>query len=57
MMFGLFKKDPVKELEKRYAELMEQAMKKQQNGDIEGYSNLTFKAEEVLKEIEKIKKN
>jgi len=56
-MFGLFKKDPVKELEKRYAELMEQAMKKQQNGDIEGYSNLTFKAEEVLKEIEKIKKN
>ncbi len=56
-MFGFFKKDPIKALEKRYAVLMEQAMKKQQNGDIEGYSNLTFKAEEILKQIEILKKN
>lgn len=54
-MFGIFKKDPIKELEKRYAELMEQAMKKQQNGDIEGYANLTYKAEQTLKEIEALK--
>lgn len=54
-MFGLFKKDPIKELEKRYADLMEQAMNKQRSGDIEGYANLTAKAEEVLNEIEKLK--
>ncbi len=54
-MFGLFKKDPTLELEKKYAKMMEDAMKRQQNGDIEGYAQLTFKAEELLKEIDLLK--
>ena len=33
-MFGLFKKDPKKALEKERAALLEQAMKAQRNGDI-----------------------
>lgn len=56
IMFGLFKKDPVAELEKKYAKMMEDAMKRQQNGDIEGYAQLTFKADEMLKEIDELKK-
>lgn len=44
-MFGLFKKDPKKQLEKEYRALLEQAMQAQRSGDIRGYSELTEKAE------------
>jgi hypothetical protein len=55
-MFGLFKKDPIQQLEIRYKEKMELAVCAQRNGDIEGYSKLSFEAEELGKEIDNLKK-
>lgn len=51
-MFNLFKKDPVKELEKKYARLMEEAMQLQRKGDIKGYAAKIAEAEAVQKEID-----
>jgi hypothetical protein len=51
-MFGLFKKDPVKALEKKYEKLLEEAMQLQRGGDIKGYAAKMAEAEEVQKEIE-----
>jgi len=53
-MFGLFKKDPVKKLEKKYEKLLEEAMNLQRGGDIKGYAAKMAEAEEVQKEIEKL---
>jgi hypothetical protein len=53
-MFGLFKKDPIKNLEKKYQKLMEEAMHIQRSGDIKGYAAKMAEAEEVMKEIEKL---
>lgn len=54
-MFGLFKKDPLKAMTKKYANLTEDAMHAQRRGDIEGYSKLTSEAEALYKEIEALK--
>lgn len=51
-MFNLFKKDPVKKLEKQYQKLMEEAMYIQRSGDIKAYSAKVAEAEEVMKKIE-----
>ncbi|MCO6477381.1 MAG: Lacal_2735 family protein [Phaeodactylibacter sp.] len=56
-MFGLFKKDPVKKLEKQYLKLMEEAMRIQRSGDIKAYSAKVAEAEEVQKKIEELKGN
>lgn len=53
-MFGLFKKDPLKQLNKEYGELLEKAMNAQRNGDIEGYSKLSEQADAVYKEIQQL---
>ncbi|MBK7870449.1 MAG: Lacal_2735 family protein [Saprospiraceae bacterium] len=53
-MFGLFKKDKVKELQKHYQKLMEEAMHIQRNGDIKGYALKVAEAEEIMKKIEEI---
>lgn len=53
-MFKLFKKDPIKILEKKYERLMEEAMQIQRNGDIKAYAAKIAEAEEVQKEIEKL---
>jgi hypothetical protein len=54
-MFGLFKKDPIKQLEKKYEQLMEQSMQIQRSGDIKAYALKVAEAEEVLREIEEKK--
>lgn len=54
-MFGLFKKDPVKKLQKQYHDKLEEAMHAQRNGDIRGYSMLSKEADTLLKSIEKYK--
>lgn len=54
-MFGLFKKDPVKALEKKYQQLMEEAMHIQRGGDIKAYAAKVAEAEEVQKEIDKLR--
>lgn len=56
-MFGLFKKkDPVAKLEKKYSQLLEEAMQLQRNGDIKGYAAKTAEAEAVADEIEALQK-
>ncbi len=47
-MFGFFKKNPLKELEKEYRLKSEQAMQVQRSGDLRLYAALM----EELKEIE-----
>ena len=53
-MFGLFKKDPIKKLEEQYRKKSEEAITAQRNGDIEGFSQLSFEADELLKQLEKL---
>jgi len=54
-MFGLFKKDPVKKLEKQHQKLLEEAMHLQRGGDIKGYAAKMAEAEEVEKELEALR--
>lgn len=51
-MFGLFKKDEKKKLEKTYADLLTKATNAQRNGDMALYAELSSKADKVLKEID-----
>ena len=53
-MFSLFKKDPIKKLNKKYNTLLEQALQAQRNGDIRLYSSITAEADELLKNIRKL---
>lgn len=53
-MFCIFKRDPVKTLEKEHAIKLPQARYLQRTGDIVGYSRLATEADVVLKQIEKI---
>jgi hypothetical protein len=50
-MFGLFKKDPIKQLEKEYKRLLEEAMQLQRGGDIKGYAAKSAEAEKVMDKI------
>ena len=54
-MFGLFKKDPLVNLQKSYNQLLEEAMQLQRKGDIKGYAAKMAESEIVMNEIEKIK--
>ncbi|MCB0580236.1 MAG: Lacal_2735 family protein [Phaeodactylibacter sp.] len=54
-MFGLFKKDPVKKLEKEYLRLMEEAMRIQRSGDIKAYAAKVAEAEEIQQKIDALK--
>jgi hypothetical protein len=53
-MLSIFKRDPVKKLQKAYVQKLEQAMNAQRNGDIRAYSAITQEAEKLHKEIKKI---
>ncbi|NVK24954.1 MAG: Lacal_2735 family protein [Gammaproteobacteria bacterium] len=53
-MFGIFKVNPVKKLEKQHALKLEQAMHAQRNGDIRLYSQLTAEAEDIYSKIKEI---
>lgn len=54
-MFGLFKKNPTKQLEQEYAKLMEEARDIQRSGDLRAYARKLEEAEEVMKKIEAIR--
>lgn len=56
-MFGLFKKDPLKKLEKEHAKMLEEAMKIQRSGDIKGYAAKMAEAEELEKKMEAMRKD
>lgn len=55
-MFGLFKKDPIKKLEKEYGKLMEEAMQLQRGGDIKGYAAKVAEAEALQEKMEELQK-
>ena len=54
-MFGLFKKDPIKKLEKEYLKLMEEAMNIQRGGDIKAYAAKVAEAEKIQDQIDQLK--
>lgn len=54
VMFGLFRKDPVKRRKAEYARLLEEARDLQRNGDIQGFAEKTAAAEELWKSIEEL---
>jgi len=54
-MFGMFKKDPVKKLEKQYAQLMEKAMAVQRSGDLKAYAKLIEESEGIQAQIQALK--
>ncbi len=53
-MFSIFKRDPIKKLNKRHEQKLEQAMHAQRNGDIKGYALLSVEADEIENEIKAI---
>jgi len=54
-MFGLFKKNTIKKLEKKYSEIMTKAVNAQRNGDINLFSELSYEAEGILNKIDQEK--
>jgi len=54
-MFGLFKKDPIKKLEKEYEQMLEKARDIQRSGDIKAFAIYSGEAEELWKKIEKMR--
>lgn len=51
-MFGLFKKDRRKVLEKQYADKLREARDAQRSGDLRLYAQLLGESEQIVKEIE-----
>ncbi len=56
-MFGLFKKDPTKKLEKEHQKLLKEAMELQRSGDIKGYAAKIAEAETLEKKIAELTAN
>ena len=54
-MFGLFKKDPTKKLEKEYERLMEKARDIQRSGDLKAYAKLIEESETILSKIDALR--
>lgn len=54
-MFGLFKKNPIKKLEKQYNTLMEKAMEVQRSGDLRHYAKLIEESEVLQGKIQALK--
>lgn len=50
-MFSMFKRDPIKKLDKLYERKLEEAMHAQRNGDIKSYAMLTAEAENIKQQI------
>jgi hypothetical protein len=55
-MFSMFKPNPTKKLNKLLFAKLEEAMHAQRNGDIKGYAQLSFEADEIEKKISEIEK-
>ena len=55
-MFSLFKKNPLKKLNKLYDIKLEQAMNAQRNGDMRSYAMITAEAEKLNDKIKALEK-
>ena len=53
-MFGLFKKNPTKKLEKEYELLMAKARDVQRSGDLKAYALIIEKSEIIMNKIDAI---
>lgn len=53
-MFGLFKADPKKKLQKAYEEKLEKALHAQRNGDLRTHGELMEEADKIYREIQKL---
>lgn len=51
-MFGLFKTNPVVQLQNRYAAKLTEARDLQRKGDIINFAKVSAEAEELLKQLE-----
>ncbi len=56
-MFGLFRSDPTKKLQKEYAKKLEEARDAQRNGKIPLYANLIAESEEIAAKIDALEKD
>lgn len=56
-MFSIFKKDPIKKLNRQYLRKLAQAMNAQRNGDIKSYSLLSTEAQEIREQILDLEKS
>jgi hypothetical protein len=56
-MFGLFKSDPKKKLQKAYEAKLEKALHYQRNGDLRTHSTLMLEAEKLYAEIQALEKS
>ena len=54
-MFGLFRKNPISKLEKRYARKLEDARDAQRSGKIPLYAELMAEAEAIADEIDDLR--
>lgn len=54
-LFKWFKKDPKVKLEQAYKNKLTEAMHRQRNGDIRGYSALTAEAEAIKEQLDNVK--
>ena len=57
IMFGIFKKDPVKKLQEEYRQLLEKAMHVQRSGDLKAYATMMDEAERLANRIEEMRKS
>ena len=55
-MFGLFKKNPTKELEKKHKRLMEEAVAIQRSGDLRAYAAKIDEAKKIEDQIVELRK-
>ena len=53
-MLGWLKKDPKAKLQKAYEAKLTEAMTRQRNGDIRGYSALTAEAEAIKSQMDQL---
>ena len=53
-MFSIFKKDPLKKLNKLYEAKLEEAMHAQRRGDIKSYAMITAEADKIKVKILKL---
>ena len=54
-MFGLFRPDPKKKLEKKLAKLLEEARDLQRRGDMPAFAQKSADAEEVGRQLDALK--
>jgi hypothetical protein len=55
-MFGLFKSNPAKKLQRQYDKVLEQSMHAQRKGDMRLFAELTSQAEQLWRQIDKMNK-